>query len=105
MAFSLAQLNDRIAERAAASPEESYTARLLADGVDRCARKFGEEAVELVVAAVSRDRRGLSAEAADVLYHLLVVFKSADVTLDEVLAELDRRTGQSGLEEKSSRTR
>lgn len=105
MAFSLAQLNDRIAERAAASPEESYTARLLADGVDRCARKFGEEAVELVVAAVSRDRRGLSAEAADVLYHLLVVLKSADVTLDEVLAELDRRTGQSGLEEKSSRTR
>ena len=105
MAFSFAQLNDRIAERAAASPEESYTARLLADGVDRCARKFGEEAVELVVAAVSRDRRGLSAEAADVLYHLLVVLKSADVTLDEVLAELDRRTGQSGLEEKSSRTR
>ncbi len=105
MAFSLAQLNDRIAERAAASPEESYTARLLADGVDRCARKFGEEAVELVVAAVSRDRRGLSAEAADVLYHLLVVLKSADVTLDEVLAELERRTGQSGLEEKSSRTR
>jgi phosphoribosyl-ATP pyrophosphohydrolase len=105
MAFSLAQLNDRIAERAAASPEESYTARLLADGVDRCARKFGEEAVELVVAAVSRDRHGLSAEAADVLYHLLVVLKSAEVTLDEVLAELERRTGQSGLEEKASRTR
>ncbi len=105
MAFSLAVLNDRIAERAGASPEESYTARLLADGADHCARKFGEEAVELIVSAVSRDREGLTGEAADVLYHLLVLLKSADVTLDEVLAELERRTGQSGLEEKAARTR
>ena len=103
MAFSLDQLNARIAERAAASPEESYTAKLLADGTDRCARKFGEEAVELVISAVSGDRTGLTTEAADVLYHLLVLLKSSGVSLDEVMAELERRTAQSGLEEKASR--
>ena len=105
MTFSLDQLNDRIAERAGASPDESYTARLLRDGVDRCARKFGEEAIELVVSAVSRDKQGLTGEAADVLYHLLVLLKGADVTLDQVMAELERRTGQSGLDEKASRPR
>lgn len=105
MTFSLADLNDRIAARASASPDESYTAKLLRDGIDRCARKFGEEAVELIVAAVSRDKAGLTAEAADVLYHLLVVFKAADLSLDEVMMELERRTGQSGLEEKAARTK
>jgi phosphoribosyl-ATP pyrophosphohydrolase len=104
MTFSLEALNERIAQRAGASPEESYTARLLRDGVDRCARKFGEEAVELVVAAVSRDRQGLTSEASDVIYHLLVLLRSADVTLDEVMAELEGRTAQSGLQEKASRT-
>ena len=103
MTFSLDQLNDRVAQRAAASPEESYTAKLLADGVDRCARKFGEEAVELVISAVGRDKTGLTAEAADVLYHLLVLLKSSGVSLDDVMAELQRRTAQSGLEEKASR--
>jgi phosphoribosyl-ATP pyrophosphohydrolase len=103
MTFSLDQLNDRIAQRAAASPEESYTAKLLADGLDRCARKFGEEAIELVISAVGRDKTGLKAEAADVLYHLLVLLKAGGVSLDEVLAELERRTAQSGLEEKASR--
>lgn len=103
MTFSLDQLNDRIAQRAAASPEESYTAKLLADGLDRCARKFGEEAVELVIAAVGRDKTGLTAEAADVLYHLLVLLKSSDVFLDDVMAELERRTAQSGHQEKASR--
>ena len=103
MTFSLDQLNDRIAQRAAASPEESYTAKLLADGLDRCARKFGEEAVELIVSAVSRDREGLTGEAADVLYHLLVLLRSADVPLGNVMVELERRTAQSGLEEKASR--
>ena len=103
MTFSLAELNDRVTARASVSPDESYTARLLRDGTDRCARKFGEEAVELIVSAVSRDKEGLTGEAADVLYHLLVLLKSADVTLDEVMAELERRTGQSGLEEKASR--
>jgi phosphoribosyl-ATP pyrophosphohydrolase len=103
MTFSLDQLNARIAERAAASPEESYTAKLIADGTDRCARKFGEEAVELVISAVSGDRTGLTTEAADVLYHLLVLLRSSGVSLDEVMAELERRTAQSGLEEKASR--
>ena len=104
MTFSLEHLNDRVAERAGASADESYTARLLRDGPDRCARKFGEEAVELIVSAVSRDREGLTGEAADVLYHLLVLLKSADVALPDVMAELERRTGQSGLQEKASRS-
>ena len=105
MTFSLDQLNERIGERSGASPDESYTARLLRDGPDRCARKFGEEAIELIVSAVSRDKEGLTGEAADVLYHLLVLLKSSDVTLETVMAELERRTAQSGLEEKASRTR
>jgi phosphoribosyl-ATP pyrophosphohydrolase len=103
MTFSLEDLASRVAKRSSASPEASYTARLLRDGVDRCARKFGEEAVELIVSAVSRDKQGLTSEAADVIYHLLVLLKSADVTLDEVMAELERRTAQSGIEEKASR--
>jgi phosphoribosyl-ATP pyrophosphohydrolase len=103
MTFSLEALNQRVTERAAASPEESYTAKLLHDGVDRCARKFGEEAVETIVAAVGRDKTGLTLEAADVLYHLLVLLRASGVTLDEVMTELDKRTAQSGLAEKASR--
>ena len=103
MTFSLEQLNDRIGERAKASPDESYTAKLLRDGVDRCARKFGEEAVEAIVSAVARDRHGLTAEAADVLYHLLVLLAAAEIPLADVTAELEKRTGQSGLAEKASR--
>ena len=103
MTFSLADLNDRVALRAGASPDESYTAKLLRDGIDRCARKFGEEAVELVVSAVSRDKAGVTGEAADVLYHLLVLLKAADVPLADVMGELERRTGQSGIEEKAAR--
>ena len=104
MTFSLEDLNERVAQRSSASPDESYTARLLRDGVDRCARKFGEEAVELIVSAVSRDKQGLTSEAADVIYHLLVLLRSADISLDEVMGELERRTAQSGLQEKASRT-
>lgn len=103
MSFTLEALDERLAARAAASPEESYTARLLASGPERCARKFGEEAVEAIVAAVSADRRGLVGEAADVLYHLLVMLRAAGINLDEVMDELARRTAQSGLEEKASR--
>ena len=103
MGFSLDDLNARLAERAKVSPDESYTAKLLRDGVDRCARKFGEEAVEAIVAAVARDKAGLTAEAADVLYHLLVLLRAADVPLDDVLAELEGRTAQSGLAEKAAR--
>ena len=103
MTFSLEALNQRVTERASASPEESYTAKLLHDGVDRCARKFGEEAVETIVAAVGRDKTGLTLEAADVLYHLLVLLRASGITLDEVMTELDKRTAQSGLAEKASR--
>ena len=104
MAFSLEQLDERLAERAKASPDESYTAKLLQSGVDRCARKFGEEAIETIVAAVARDKTGVANEAADVFYHLLVLLRAADVPLAEVVAELERRTGQSGLQEKASRS-
>jgi phosphoribosyl-ATP pyrophosphohydrolase len=103
MTFSLEELNARIADRAGALPDESYTAKLLADGIDRCARKFGEEAVEAVVAAVSKDKSGLTGEAADVLYHLLVLLRAGGVSLDDVMAQLERRTRQSGLAEKASR--
>jgi phosphoribosyl-ATP pyrophosphohydrolase len=103
MSFSLEELNARVKSRAAASPETSYTAKLLDAGVQRCAKKFGEEAVEAVIAAVEGDREALTSEAADVLYHLLVLLAAGSVELDEVMAELDRRTAQSGLEEKAAR--
>lgn len=103
MAFDLEALSARVAERAKASPEESYTARLLADGIARCARKFGEEAVEAIVSAVAEDKPGLTAEAADVLYHLLVLLEAAEIPLADVMTELERRTKQSGLEEKAAR--
>lgn len=103
-AFSLADLARMVAERAAASPEHSYTARLLQHGPAKAAKKLGEEAVEAAIAAVQGDRQALVAEAADVLYHLLVVLKAGDVRLEEVMNELERRTAQSGLAEKASRT-
>lgn len=103
--FSLAELEARLAERAKASPEESYTAKLLARGIEKCAQKLGEEAVEAVIAATARDRAGLVAESADLLYHLLVTLRALDVPLSEVMAELEGRTAQSGLAEKASRRR
>ena len=84
---------------------KSYTTQLLTAGPERCAKKFGEEAVEAVIAAMGTDQAALKAEAADVLYHLLVLLESRNVTLQEVLTVLDRRMGTSGLEEKASRTR
>ncbi len=103
MSFTLEDLNQRVAARAAASPDESYTARLLSRGVQKCAQKLGEEATEAVIAAVAADRPGLIGEAGDVLYHLLVLLKATDVPLEEVMAELESRTAQSGLTEKASR--
>ena len=105
MTFSLEQLNERVSARStAASPDESYTAKLLSEGVEQCARKFGEEAVEAVIAAVSKDAtRRLFVEAADVIYHLLVLLKASGVSLDDVMASLERRTVQTGLEEKAAR--
>lgn len=101
--FSLSDLERIVAERASASPEQSWTAKLVAAGQPRAAKKLGEEAVEAVIAAISNDRKNLTDEAADLLYHLLVVLKIADIPLVDVLAELERRTGQSGLQEKESR--
>ncbi len=103
MAFTLTDLEARIAERAKASPEESYTAKLLARGIAKAAQKLGEEAVEAIIAATAGDRQGLTGEAADVLYHLLVVLRAAGVPLSDVMAELEKRTAQSGLAEKASR--
>lgn len=104
MAFTLDQLDQRVLLRAAASPTESYTAKLVASGVKRCAQKFGEEAVEAVVAGAGGDRGELIGEAADVLYHLLVLLHASGVSLDAVMDELETRTAQSGLKEKASRS-
>ena len=99
----LEQLAATIAARKGADPESSWTAKLLARGPEKCAEKFGEEAVEAIIEAVRGDRARLASEAADVLYHLLVMLAARDVTLDEVLAELARREGTSGLAEKAAR--
>ncbi len=104
-AFTLPDLARIVAERAAAPPDASYTAKLLAGGPERAAKKLGEEAVEAVIAAVQGDRAALAAEAADVLYHLLVVLHGGGVPLQDVLDELERRTAQSGLAEKAARGR
>ncbi|WP_172121703.1 MULTISPECIES: phosphoribosyl-ATP diphosphatase [unclassified Devosia] len=101
--MTLEELDARIALRASASPDQSYTAKLLARGIEKSAQKLGEEATEAVIAAVTRNKPELTKEAADVLYHLLVVLRAADVPLADVMAELDRRTAQSGLEEKAAR--
>jgi phosphoribosyl-ATP pyrophosphohydrolase len=100
---ALDRLAATIASRKGADPASSWTAKLLAAGPETCAKKFGEEAVEAVIEAVKGDRNRLTSEAADVLYHLLVMLAARDVTLDAVLAELDRRTGTSGIEEKAAR--
>ena len=102
--FALDDLDAIIARRADASAENSYTRALLDKGVAHCAKKFGEEAIEATIAAVAQDDAALRAEAADVLYHLLVMLRVRGVALTDVFAELDRRTSRSGLEEKASRT-
>jgi phosphoribosyl-ATP pyrophosphohydrolase len=99
----LAELADEIISRRAASPETSYTAKLLSQGIEKCAKKLGEEAVEAALAAVLGDKKRLTSEAADVLYHLLVVLEAADVPLADVMTELERRKGVGGLAEKASR--
>lgn len=100
---TLEKLAATIASRKGADPETSWTAKLLARGPEKCAEKFGEEAVEAIIEAVKGDRDRLRAEAADVLYHLLVMLAARDVTLEEVLAELDQRDGTSGIAEKAGR--
>ena len=101
--FTIADLEQRITDRATAPAEESYTRKLLDKGAAQCAKKFGEEAVEAVLAAVGEDRERLTAEAADVLYHLLVMLHSRGVALADVEQLLESRTKKSGLEEKAAR--
>ena len=103
MTNALTRLAATIEARKSADPESSWTAKLLAKGPEKCAEKFGEEAVEAIIEAVKGDRERLTSEAADVLYHLLVMLAARDVTLDHVLAELDRREGTSGIAEKAAR--
>ena len=101
--FTLDDLDAIIAARANSEDEASYTRKLVNKGVAKCAQKLGEEAVEAAIAAVRDDREELTAEAADVLYHLLVVLNVSNVPLADVMTELASRTGQTGLEEKASR--
>jgi len=103
--FTLDELARTIDQRAGAGAVTSYTRSLLDKGAAYCARKFGEEAIELAIAAAAQDEGAVRAEAADVLYHLLVVLRARGVALSSVIDELARRSGQSGHEEKASRTK
>ncbi|MBP1847213.1 phosphoribosyl-ATP pyrophosphohydrolase [Rhizobium petrolearium] len=101
--FSLSDLERIVAARAKAPPDESWTAKLVAAGQTKAAKKLGEEAVETVIAALAQDRKDLVSESADLLYHLMVVLNIAGIPLQDVMDELQRRTGQSGLQEKAGR--
>lgn len=103
--FTLADLAAIVARRGRSGDPNSYTVKLIEAGVERTAKKFGEEAIEATLAAVSGDKAALTAEAADVLYHLLVLLEAGAVPLGDVMAELERRTAQTGLEEKAARGR
>ncbi|MCF3933962.1 phosphoribosyl-ATP diphosphatase [Acuticoccus sp. M5D2P5] len=101
--FSVHALEAIVRDRLADPDAASYTRKLAAKGVDKCAEKFGEESVEAIIAAVRGNPDELTAEAADVVYHLTVLLAVSGVSWDDVIAELDRRTARSGLEEKASR--
>lgn len=100
---ALHRLNDTIAARVGDDPSTSWTAKLLSKGPEKCAEKFGEESVEAIIEAVKNDREKLIGEAADVLYHLLVMLRARGVDLSDVEAELERREGTSGIAEKAAR--
>ncbi|MCP1167256.1 phosphoribosyl-ATP diphosphatase [Limimaricola litoreus] len=102
--MSLKALSETILSRRGADPETSWTAKLLSKGPEKCAEKFGEEAIEAVIEAVKGDRERLTSEAADALYHLLVMCAARDVSLDDIEAELSRREGRSGIAEKAARS-
>ncbi len=104
MSDTLTRLEATIAQRLTASPEESYVAKLHAKGLAKIAQKLGEEATEAVIAALSGDEAELVGEAADVIFHLMVLLAEKGVKLEQVLAELDRREGTSGIIEKASRS-
>jgi len=101
--FSLTDLESIIALRGRSGDPQSWTARLFSGGTEKAARKFGEEAVEALIAALSGDREALVSESADLLYHWLVLLALAGIPLSDVMAELERRTSQSGVAEKASR--
>ncbi|MCJ8056546.1 phosphoribosyl-ATP diphosphatase [Shinella curvata] len=101
--FTLADLVEIVDARSKADPSESWTAKLVAAGQQKAAKKLGEEAVETVIAAIEGDKAALTSETADLLYHLMVVLKIGGVALQDVMGELERRTSQSGLVEKASR--
>lgn len=101
---ALTRLAATILARKGTDPDTSWTARLLAAGPEKCAGKFGEEAVEAIIEAVKGDREKLTTEAADVIYHLLVMLAARDLSLGDVVAELERREGLSGIAEKAART-
>ncbi|KAA2312056.1 phosphoribosyl-ATP diphosphatase [Pseudooceanicola sediminis] len=103
MTDTLQKLAATIQSRKGADPASSWTAKLLDKGPEKCAEKFGEESIEAIIEAVKGDKARLTSEAADVLYHLLVMLTARDVTLDEVLAELARREGTSGIAERAAR--
>jgi phosphoribosyl-ATP pyrophosphohydrolase len=103
MSEALDHLFATIASRKDSDPGTSYTAKLLAGGIEKCAKKFGEEATEAVIAAIQKDKAELAKESADVLYHLLVLWAASGITPQDVYAVLQAREGQSGLEEKASR--
>ncbi|WP_371226417.1 phosphoribosyl-ATP diphosphatase [Roseovarius sp. 2305UL8-3] len=103
--MTLQDLADIISDRAKADPSDSWTAKLLAQGPEKVAEKFGEEAVEAIIEAVKGDRDALISEAADVLFHLLVMLESRQVSLSAVMDELARRQGTSGLAEKAARNK
>ena len=100
---AIERLAATIESRRTADPDSSWTAKLLAKGPEKCAEKFGEESIEAIIEAVKGDRARLTSEAADVVFHLLVMLASRDVTLGDVQAELERREGTSGLSEKAAR--
>ena len=101
--MTLDDLATLIASRKGADPETSWTAKLFAKGPEKCAEKFGEEAIEAIIEAVKGDKEKLTSEAADVIYHLLVMLAARDVSLEDVVAELARRQGMSGITEKANR--
>tara|TARA_R110002051_G_scaffold50724_3_gene97917 strand:- start:33663 stop:33971 length:309 start_codon:yes stop_codon:yes gene_type:complete len=102
--MTLNDLEEIIASRKLADPDSSWTAKLLSSGVDKCAEKFGEESIEAIIEAVKGDKAALTAEAADVLYHLMVMLAAADVALADVMDVLGNRQSQSGIAEKAGRS-
>ena len=102
--MKLEDLVKTINSRADADPSESWTAKLLAQGPEKCAEKFGEEAVEAIIEAVKGDNNALISEAADVIFHYLVMLKSREINFEDVMKELEKRKNKSGLMEKEDRS-